>query len=490
MPLCQKGVVVVQIDGLGMGVFKEAIRRGFAPFLASLIQKNRYVLGKYFCPVPTITTAVEAELMYGTCDGIVGYSWFDRTLGKFIRGDHGGQMRAFESRAFSHIKNPLLKNGSCVTGGWSGGATMVNFSAEALADKNLLHRLVKFRVMLIPILNPIRFWAILGILLHTCMFAILKAIKHRSKKHFAQTMTETLMRIFLCDVGTSVAQIELLRQTPALFINYPLVDVVSHKHGTRHRLVFDAIRLIDLYCKKIYETAGKTARGSAVVFLSDHGQSDAIPFEEVNRDTIAGLVTRGLGNAARTVCFTYGNDTPLKENMASNTLFIVPSSSIAHLYFSERLTRPATREDIEKSDPKLIATMLSHPGIGWILLREGDGTQTLIGKKGRAAFRAGKLVSQTGMVIDTPNHTRILAELAAFAPEGNNGDIVIFGAVTPEGKSVSFEPYVGTHGGFTGEMTEPFLMTNHPRLTHDLKSHADAQTLFARIRLLRGVTTP
>lgn len=444
----------------------------------------------YFCPVPTITTAVEAELMYGTHDGIVGYSWFDRTLGKFIRGDHGGQMRTFEAHAFSHVNNPLLKNGSCITGGWSGGARLANFSAETLADKNLLHQLIKFRVMLIPILNPIRFWAILGILLHTCVFAILKSIKHRSKKSFAQTMTETLIRIFLCDVGTSVAQIELMRQSPALFINYPLVDVVSHKHGTRHPLVFDAIRLIDLYCKKIYETAGKAARDYHVIFLSDHGQSDSIPFTSLTRETITDLVDRGISGSDFSARFTYGNDDTLVVNRGSNTVFIIPSSSIAHLYISKFLTSSCTRKHIQKQFPKLIPLLMAHPGIGWILLREGGSTQTLIGKKGRATFRAGDLVSETGMVIDGPDHKRILAALAAFADAKNNGDIVIFGAVSPTGKSVSFEPYWGTHGGFTGEMVAPFMLTNHPTLIRDLEAHADMQTLFARIRLLHEDHTP
>ncbi len=485
VPLCQKGVVVVQIDGLGAAVLQEAIRRGFAPFLASLIPKNRYVLEKYLCPVPTITTAVEAELMYGTHDGVVGYSWFDRKLGHFVRGDEGGQMRAVESHAFSHIKNPLLKHGSCIAGGWSGGATMVNFSAEALADKHGLHRLVKFRAMLIPLLNPIRFWAILGLLLRTSIMATLTAITRGWKKRFVETMTETLLRIFLSDVSTSLGQIELLRETPALFINYPLVDVLSHKHGTRHPLVFDAIRLIDFYCRKIYESAGKAARDYHVIFLSDHGQSDSIPFTSLNLETLCHLVDRGIEGSGFVARFTYGNNETLVANKESNTVFIVPSSSIAHLYISAFLCSSCTRHHIQKQFPKLIPLLMGHPGIGWILLREGEARQTLIGKKGRAMFRAGKLVSEKGIVIDTPDHKRILAALAAFAAEENNGDIVIFGAVSRTGKSVTFEPYQGTHGGFTGEMIEPFLMTNHPQLIRDLSSHASMQTLFARIRSIR-----
>ena len=485
VPLCQKGVIVIQIDGLGGAVLDSAIKRSQAPFFASLIANNTYILGTYFCPVPTITTAVEAELMYGTHRGVVGYSWFDRQLGHFVRGDEGSQIRAFESHAFSHIKNPLLKDGSCVTGGWSGGATMVNFSAEALADKHGLHRLVKFRAMLIPLLNPIRFWAILGILLRTSIMATLKAIKHGSKKRFVETMTETLMRIFLSDVSTSVGQIELLRETPALFINYPLVDVISHKHGTRHPLVFDAIRLIDLYCKKIYESARKAARDYTVIFLSDHGQSESIPFTIVASETLCHLVDQSIEGSGFSARFTYGNNDTLVANKESNTVFIVPSSSIAHLYISEFLTASCTRQHIQKQFPKLIPLLMGHPGIGWILLREGEARQTLIGKKGRATFRAGKLVSEKGMVIDTPDHKRILAALGAFAAEENNGDIVIFGAVSPEGKSVSFESYWGTHGGFTGNMIRPFMITNHPKLIRDLNSHASMQTLFARIRSMR-----
>lgn len=478
VPLPIKGVVVVQIDGLGAMILQKAILRGDAPFLASLIKKNRYVLGKYFCPLPTITTAVDAELMYGTCDGIVGYSWFDRTLGQFVRGDHGTQMRAFEIHAFSRVNKPLLKHGSCVIGGWSGGATMANFSAQALADKNPFHRLIKFRVMLVPFLNPIRFLHIMGILLHSALVAIFKGI-------FKDSMRETLMRIFLSDIGTSVAEIELMRQTPALFINFPIADVLSHKHGLTHPIVFQAIRLADLYCKKIYEASKQSARTYSVVFMADHGQSESIPFTAISGETITELVRKALNDETRSVLYTFGNDKTLKQNMENKTLSIVPSSSIAHMYFSEHFIQPASRETIEKLSPKLIQTLLDHPGIGWVLVRGRDDTQILIGKHGKTIFRKNNIVSETGVSVDGPDRKKILTALGQFATEHNNGDIVLFGALYKD-KSVNFEDYQGTHGGFTGHMAWPFIMADHPHLIKLIKRKSSMRELFSAIRAMRG----
>ena len=485
VPTTSPGLIIVQIDGLGHDVLREAIERGYAPFLRSLIRSAGYTLGAYYCPVPTITPAVEAELIYGTSDGIPAYSWFHRRLGRFIRGDQAGQVKLLEETMFAGIKTPLLLGGSCIAGAYSGGASMTNISPEVQAEKSTLLRLARYRILLVPLLNPFRFWWMILVLTGSVIAMALRAAKNRSMKLFLDEFWTLLIRLFLCDLATTVAVVELWRKTPVLFINLSLVDKVSHTHGIRHPLVVRAIRLLDLYCKKLYDSGKLAARPYQFVVLSDHGQSPGIPFASITGETLPALVTRGLGGSGTTVIQTYGNELSLKVNTTQDRVFILPSSSIAHLYFSRFLPNIATKEMIENDFPELFKTLLSHPGIGWIMVKRSNGTSELFAHSGGSAiFAKGKVVSVRGRPVDDPEAKLHLSALARLAQCPNNGDIILFGG-QHRSAWASFEPYIGTHGSFTGEMAWPFLLTNDTKLSTLLSSGASHRDLFKRIREMR-----
>ncbi|MBI5620224.1 alkaline phosphatase family protein [Candidatus Gottesmanbacteria bacterium] len=485
VPTSAPGLIVIQIDGLGREALQTAIRRGFAPFLRSLMKDKGYTMGEYFCAVPSITPAVEAELFYGKSDEIPAYSWFHRRLGRFIRGDQAGQVKLLEDTMFKDVKNPLLTGGSCIAGAYSGGATMTNISPDVQAEQSALVRLARYRILLVPLLNPFRFWRMVLMLTGSTIAMMFRAMKNRSKEFFWDEFWTLIIRLFLCDLATTVAVVELWRKTPVLFINLSLVDKVSHTHGIEHPLVLRAIRLIDLYCKKLYDSAQMAARPYQYVVLSDHGQSPGIPFESITGETLPALVTRGLDGRGLTVIQTYGNELSLKENTKQDRVFILPSSSIAHLYFSRFLPNIATREMVDKDFPGLIKTLLSHPGIGWIMVKRANGSCELLARHGdRAVFVNGKLKATHGRPINDAKADILLCALAKLSRTPNNGDIVLFGG-NWRGAWASFEPYWGTHGSFTGAMVKPFLLTNDPTLSTLLSSGSSHRDLFRRIREMR-----
>ncbi len=485
VPTNTPGLIIVQIDGLGYEVLQEAMRRGYAPFLRSLVKGEGYTFGEYFCGVPSITPAVEAELIYGKSDGIPAYSWFHRGLGRFIRGDQAQQVKLLEDTMFAHIKNPLLTGGSCLAGAYSGGATMTNISPDTQTGQSSLERLARYRILFVPLLNPFRFWRILLVLSGSTIAMAIRATTNRSKALFWDEFWTLMIRLFLCDLATTVAIVDLWRKTPVLFINLSLVDKVSHTHGIRHPLVLRAIRLTDLYCKKLFDTATVAARPYKFLILSDHGQSPGIPFENVTGETLAALVSRGLGTDHPKVIQTYGNDLSLVENKAHDSVYALPSSSIAHLYFSRFLPKQASRETIDRHFPALIQTLLTHPGIGWIMVKKNDrATELLTSSSDSAVFANGKVRTVHGKPVDDPQADMLLSSLARLSQCPNNGDLILFGGQHNDAWA-SFEPYWGTHGSFTGEMVRPFLLTNDPKLRTLLANGATHRDLFKRIREMR-----
>lgn len=481
------GVIVIQIDGLGHDVLTQAMKRGAAPFLRSLVNKNGYTYGSYFCGVPSITTAIEAELIYGKSDEIPAYSWFHRKLGRFIRGDQAGQAKLLEETMFAGVMSPLIKDGSAIASAYSGGATMTNISPESQAEKSHLHRILRLRILLVPLLNPFRFWYMIIVLTGSVLVMLARAIKNKSKTLFWDDFWTLLIRLFLCDLAATIAVNDLWRKTPALFINLSLVDKVSHTHGIRHPIVFQSIRLMDLYCKQLYDSARAAKRTYHFIVLSDHGQSPGIAFEKITKETLPHAVDRGIGEPGPKAYLTYGNELTLAENKARDIIFALPSSSIAHLYFSRWLPEQVTRETIEQNFPNLIPTLLGHPGTGWIMVKNNDGTTSLLSQGGASAiFRNGRVRTLRGKPIDLPDATVLLNALARLSQCPNNGDLVLFGG--KQGNAwASFEPYIGTHGSFTGEMVRPFMLTNDPKLSTLLSSGASYRDLFKRIREMRMI---
>lgn len=479
------GTIIVHVDGLSYAVLSHAIKRGYCPFLKQLISRG-WRLTRYLSGIPSMTTFAQAGLFYGKNDHISGFSWYDRVRKRFVRGDNGKQMRE-EERHFQSISKPLLKDGSCLLAVYSGGATLTVASPKALDARNPLSILVKLRILFVPFINPIRFWRIIVVLTSHLLAYTLRAVAGGSIHTISQKMKFLLMRILVCDLLSMLARIELVRRTPVLFVNFPLYDSIAHIHGTRHPLAYQAVGIIDSYCRDICRTAQNVGRLYRLVILSDHGQADAVPFDTAAGETLTSLFIRLVSDQDRRVIQTYG--VPSQEIGKESTVYIVPSSSIANVYFSERITRPYKRAEIEKLYPLVMGGLCASRPIGWVLVRETDSRQILYGKEGQAEFCQGRIMRVQGRILqDTTDPDPILRMLASFSQGENTGDIVIFGGIV-DGKAVCFEPFVGTHGGFTGEMIWPFVLSDDDSVTPEGQSDRTATEVFRAIRAIRWADT-
>ena len=76
--------------------------------------------------------------------------------------------------------------------------------------------------------------------------------------------------------------------------------------------------------------------------------------------------------------------------------------------------------------------------------------------------------------------------LARYAPFENNGDLVLFGNIDDDGKLYAFEEHKGTHGGFYGDMTKPFILTDNKSVINQIKSDDDMRPVFESIRSSYG----
>ena len=130
--------------------------------------------------------------------------------------------------------------------------------------------------------------------------------------------------------------------------------------------------------------------------------------------------------------------------------------------------------------------LMREKHIGWILMKTGKSSQILKGKTGEALFSGGKVQRVSGEIFPgTVTDPRTLDELALYAGYKNNGDAVIFGNLMPDGRICSFEDHKSTHGGFIGEMTEPFIITKNPLIRRAAENNNHMNHLFETIRSTR-----
>ncbi|MEK7078855.1 MAG: alkaline phosphatase family protein [Patescibacteria group bacterium] len=479
VPIDKKGLIVILIDGLGYNVFNHSLEKKQGRFFSKLIKRG-FSVHPYFCGIPAATTATEAELFFGTSENIPGFTWYDRSLSQFVRGNKGESIAGFEQKMKK--KCQLLKSGSCILGIYSSGATQCDLSGVQLNLKHPLQAFRKLQYILFIFLNPIRLILTLYLILKSLLISIFVSSKERSKKKFILLIKDAFSRIFLGNIASYIAELEIARETPILFIDYVLYDEFAHEYGVEQKISYSALRLIDWYCESLYKTANKSDRKYEFLILSDHGQT---PSRSINgNERLIDIVQNSLDDSSYQVIKTFGTQLSVQEKKMA---YVVPGGSSAQVYFSDRLQNPYLLGELEVKFPAIVEKLLKNQEIGWVLIRKNNEMQTLIGKGGLVEFSHGKVQKITGspfgaMTLDQ----RIPQSLARYATFENNGDVVLFTNVDDAGILYSFENHRGTHGGFYGDMTKPFILTNNEMVIGQLKKNNEMSLVFESIRSSYG----
>lgn len=479
VPLDKKGLIIILIDGLSYNIFDNAVKKGYGAFFSQLLKRGN-ILHPYFCGVPAATTATEAELFFGTSENIPGFTWFDRSLSQFVRGNRGESIIGFEQRLKK--KSQLLKSGSCILGIYSSGATQCDLSGVQLNLKYPLRAFRKLQYILFIFFNPIRLLLTIYLIIKSLLISVFESSKELSIKKFILLVKDAFSRIFLGNIASYIAELEIARETPILFIDYVLYDEFAHEYGVNDKMSYSSIRLIDWYSKSLHKAAKKSKRKYDFIVLSDHGQTPSRPLDKPNRPEE--IVQKALDDTSYRVVKTFGFPAPVYNE---GDVYLVPAGSSAQVYFSETLKKPHTFQELERKFPCIIEKLLKNQEVGWVLVRIDDDTQLLMGKKGTIEFMKGTVHKITGLPFSSLQvDKRVMASLARYATFGNNGDLVLFGDIDEDGRLYAFEEHKGTHGGFYGDMAKPFILTDNKSVINQIKKNDDMRLVFEAIRSSYG----
>ena len=443
------GTILILIDGLSYSALSAAIQKKYCPTLKKLL-KLGYQCHPYDCGLPAATSATEAELFYGNHTNIPGFTWFDRTLGRFVRGNRSEELAQFED-TYPKRRN-LMQGGSVIMSVYTGGATELSMSGRNASYNHSGVMIKTLHYILMSILYPTH---LLRALYMTIKVVLLYARSERN------TGKEILSKLFLGQFSCFLTEIEIQRGVQNIFVDFLIYDEFAHEYGPMHPTTFATLRLIDKYIKRIQSTAKHSGKHYDIIILSDHGQTKSIPYD-IQKEQSTLDITHALQDPTRTVIKTYGGFIP---NSQKKELYVVPAGSTLQLYFSDHLDKALSYEEIEHMYPSIIKNLQRITAFGWLLMRKKDGGYELVGGKPPNIF--------------TP---RLMKILASYSHYPNNGDIVIFGAIDEKKNVFSFEKHRGTHGGLYGDMRKPFVLTKNKDIIRKLESKdATMESIFDQI---------
>jgi hypothetical protein len=165
--------------------------------------------------------------------------------------------------------------------------------------------------------------------------------------------------------------------------------------------------------------------------------------------------------------------------VAKGSLIVYGSGCAGLVYFSESDSR-LTYEDIQHFYPDLIPTLLSHPGIGFILVRSKEQGDFILGSGGVYFLDQDMIEGDNPLRDFSPNAAELLKRESSFP---NCPDLIINAKYDLEEDTIcSFENQSSHHGGLGGEQSFPFLL--YPKsLPYDNTPIVGAEAVY---KLLRG----
>ncbi len=510
----QRGVLILQIDGLSSRALIKALRRGRVPTLSALLARGTHRLHRWHCGLPSNTPAVQAGLFYGSRADVPGYRWFDRQEQSFKVVSSPATARELEDRVSSTDRVPLLTGGSCISSMLSGGAHKRLLTVSALSELRSASRDEQADLTLFY-LSPNAYtkallagiWDFLsGLVLGT--FGLLRRNRPRLRNHPMKLAQGAVTTSVLRQTSFFWLRQDMVRGVPVIYSNFVGYDDVAHFSGPEDYEAQIVLAAFDRGLRKLRRFARRNARVDyEVVVMSDHGQTSSLPFRllygrslgQVVADLAGQVVDQGAsaGDAAyldtllremdagrvrpawavrrgqRTLSRIRdrrgsGADQEARadrsvpavaaeDEVATPEIAVCVSGCLAHLYIEgcpERLSLEEFRDRL----PGLVPALTAHPGIGFVASVLANGEAVVLGADGLRNLSTGEVAGRDPL--RPYGEPSVWApELARLAAGVSSGDLLLNGTWFPEERRiVVFEEQTSSHGGLGGPQTDPFVM--------------------------------
>ncbi|GAB5441545.1 MAG: hypothetical protein Fues2KO_18940 [Fuerstiella sp.] len=472
----QRGLIILQLDGLSRRQFEAAIAKGRLPFLRKMSRRKYFRRASFYSGIPSATPAVQAEVMYGKKCAVPAFQFLHRESGKVLRMfDHEAVQLVVETELEG--TEPLLAEGASYSNIYSGGAEEARCCVETSDVTDALTELNPVRVLMLLFLYFFTALRVLALTTVEMVVAVWDMVTgmlttRDLKNELKFVPARVLIAIVLREWARITIKIAISRGTKIIYTNFLGYDEQSHRRGPSSAFAHWGLKGIDKTIEDIYRTARRSdARDYEIVVFSDHGQEAANVYEFEHDRTVEDVVHAALREsplAERIVKSIDGQDrrryldqrmrrmmkirrgraeaVQLTEDELMENVIVTAMGPLGHIYFPVPVD-----EDVREEFAKRIVLQGEIP---LALYRLDDGT--LVGRNERGCWKVDTEITQ----ILGPEHKfpdEVRDDLFILANNRNAGEVMILGW-DPEKPAITFAQEHGAHGSVGFEETRGFAL--------------------------------
>jgi uncharacterized membrane protein YvlD (DUF360 family) len=494
------GFVVVQVDGLGHDILREAVRTGRMPELARWLRSGSHRVAAWECALPSQTSASQAGILLGANDGIPAFRWYERSSGRLLVSNRAADAAEIERR-LSTGHGLLARNGSSIGNLVSGDARRTVLTMSTIAD---LHAGIgrRSRDFFLFFVNPYSTTRALAGMVGEIVRELYEARRERRRgveprmdRGGAFPFLRAVSCVLLRDLSVTLLVEDMVRGVAVTYADLVGYDEIAHHAGPDRSEAMAHLESVDRQLASLASAAAMASRPYRFVVLSDHGQSLGATFLQRTGRTIAeviaelmrgrptvtaadapaegsgpvraflGEVVTGRGpvslvaRAIATRLLRRASPPPSAPPRAgaatiASDLVVCASGNLALVYFPPSAER-LTLEAIEALYPGLVRSLADERWVGFVLVRSTSDGALVVGAQGTRRLADDAVEGIDPLAPFGPLAADHLRRLDAF-PEV--GDLVVNSAIDSEtGEVAAFEELIGSHGGLGGAQTRPFI---------------------------------
>ena len=491
------GTVVIQLDGVGHEVLRDAMRvrhgRGNVlrpPLMPTLMEwtATTHALRPWRTDWSSQTGASQLAILHGSNEDVPAFRWYEKETGQVMVCNRPSCAAELERRAAVRAGYPgLLADRAASRGNlFTGGADQLALVLSVAVRRDRAHRnrAGYFAYFCDPAhltRTAASFAAEIGREAGQAMRARLRRERPRVGRGGLYPVLRAFATVVERDVVVAAVIGDMLAGRRVVYADLVAYDEVAHHSGPRSRDTEQVLRRLDRAVALIAGTARYAPRPYRFVVLSDHGQSPGEPFATRYRTTLRDVVRTGCGLPGPRVRARPERGTEERESRAAARAalhrpehpdpaeparparhaepVVLGSGNLGLVSFPDVPGR-ATRQEIERRRPGLLRTLADHPGIGFLLVRDAERGALALGADGAEhELATGRITGADPLAPFGPDAAAMVLRTDGFP---HAADIMVNSSCDPETGDVhAFEAQVGSHGGLGGPQSRPFLL--YPR---------------------------
>jgi uncharacterized membrane protein YvlD (DUF360 family) len=495
------GLFFLEIDGLAHGVLLRAMRDGNAPNMARWVRGGTHNLLEWETDWSSQTGACQAGLLHGDNFDMPAFRWWEKDRGAPIVTNHPRDAMELERR-HSDGRGLLFDNGASRANIVSGDAPHSLLTMSTVLRRDRSGRIGQDYFAYFA--SPYNVMRTIALMAREVVSELRSAaqqrrlnVEPRIKRGFVYSLVRAWATVIQLDLQVSAIVSDIYAGLPVAYTTFLAYDEVAHHSGIEREDTLKTLRRVDRQIGRIVAAAEHAPRPYKFAVLSDHGQSQGATFLDRFGVSLEDLVTRassaseedtavrtersdealaflgasvaeaasGDSMPARALRRTRRSD-PEIPDPGSDTrdpaadlpeLSVMASGCLGLISFPREPGR-VTLERVEALYPDLLPTLLSHPGIGFALMRSRVHGALVMGHGGVNHLDSGEVDGADPLELYGPNAARHVKRTDSYP---HCPDIVVNSTYWEDTDEVAaFEELVGSHGGMGGTQSYPFLL--HP----------------------------